>query len=789
MRLVPQNPGGNGFTKLASFVIIAAVLYLAKEVFVPIALAILLSFLLAPLVIRLSRWGCGKVLSVLLTVSFAFTIIAIIGWLVTAQIIQLAAQLPQYQENVRAKIIALKTPQRNGVLYRATGVVRELQKELESAAPAEAQPPATPSSPAAEKPVPVELKPSQPNSLQVIASMAAPVLKPLATAGAVVFFVVLMLFKREDLRERFLMLVSGGELNVATQAVDDATQRVSRYLVMQLVVNATYGIPIGIGLYFIGVPNAFLWGLLATLLRFIPFIGPWIAAAFPIALAFAVDPGWAKPILTIGLFLFVELVSNNVIEPWLYGASTGVSNIALLMAAIFWTWLWGAVGLLLSAPLTVCLLVLGKYVPGLRFLSILLGSDPVLDPEARFYQRMLAMDEDELGTLADDFRQKRSLGELYDNVIIPALILAEQDRHKGALAEMRQAFIVQTTRELIDTLGEREVRPNPENEGEENPPEPLRGPVLCIAARDEVDELASLMLAQLLGKRGIDARAVPAKTVAPQWFKQITQDRISTVCISSVPPFAVAPARQACRRLKQQFPHLTIIAGIWNIKAQPSEFSARFGPSAPDAIVTRLEDAVTRLEAVLESGNIKTAPAPAHSASPRQRAISAAPPPAAEPEEIFAAITRQTATILDVPVSLVTILPSDTGFWDAHGGVPPELASGAALRESAVCKNGSLCADILTIEDTTKDERFSGDPLFRERGVRFYVGVPLRTSEGELVGALCVTDTEPHQVSERAKTLLRNLAARLVEKIQQRPGKPAPQEPVKGDAVADLAVP
>jgi predicted PurR-regulated permease PerM len=771
MRLNDPSPASTGFTKLASFVIIAAVLYFAKEVFIPIALASLLSFLLAPLVVRLGRWGLGKIPSILLVVALASGLITVVGWLVMAQLLHLGEQLPNYQQNLHAKVLSIRKPHGGGLFAKTTSMLKALQKEVDSLTPDDDG--TGPNGVENEKALPVEIKKPKPTPFEVIENVAGPVLKPLATAGAVVFFVILMLFQREDLRERFLKLVSGGELNVATQAVDDATQRVSRYLLMQLIVNVCYGLPIGVGLYFIGVPNAFLWGLLATLLRFIPFVGPWIAASFPMILAFAVDPGWSKVIMTLGLYLVVEVLSNNIIEPWLYGASTGVSNIALLVAAIFWTWLWGTVGLLLSTPLTVCLLVLGKYVPGLSFLSILLGSEPVLEPEARFYQRMLAMDEEELLGLSEKFLEDHSVAELYDNILVPALGLAEEDRHKGALAELRQAFIVQNTRELIEMLADREPLSQDSvpisEEEEENKPVAL----LCIPAKDEADELAAFMLEQLLTKKGIRSRALSVKTLTRDIAKQIRKEQIQAVCISGIPPFAVTPARLICRRLKQEFPKLKVVVGIWSPMAQPTEVSNRLGTSFPDALVTRLADAANRLEAMLQEAPPLPAPSAAKARADAVEGVQRLRSLEPEPEEVFDSVTREAANILNVPVSLVSVIDTDQQFWKTHGGLPPDLAGSDGLRETTLCVTAATAEDVMEVEDVTKDDRFANDPLLQERGVRFYAGVPLRSSDGHVVGTLCITDTEPHQVSEQAKQRLRALGEKLIRNVERQQLQPA----------------
>src|SRR5690606_5486547 len=327
----------------------------------------------------------------------------------------------------------------------------------------------------------------------------------LGVAGITIVLLVAMLLQREDLRDRFIKVVSAGRINVATQAVDDAARRVSRYLFLQLIVNATYGLPVGLGLWIIGIPNALLWGLLATLLRFIPFLGPWIAAIFPVTLAAAVAPGWEPLIYTILLFVVMEVVSNNIVEVWLYGSGTGISNLALLVAAVFWTWIWGPIGLFLSTPMTVCLLVIGKYVPGLRFLSMLLGSEPVLEPPAQFYQRMLSMDFDAMLECAAETVERNGATEFYDTVFVPALILAEVDRHRGSLAEVRQRFIFESGRDLIDEL-DRRAGAADEEDVPTVVPAGSRAPRVFIAAvRDDADELVAYMLQHLLRDHGIHA--------------------------------------------------------------------------------------------------------------------------------------------------------------------------------------------------------------------------------------------------------------------------------------------
>lgn len=621
------------FFPLATFVIVVAILRFAEDVLIPVAFAVLLAFLLSPLVVRLIRWGLPRAIAIILTVTVAFAAIGGIGWLVTAQVIGLVQELPKHEENIRQKIVALKTPSTPTAMTRMSGMVENLRKEIKSAAPDK---PVTPPPPGEERPVLVELKRAELTPWELSRDILGPILRPLGIAGIVIVFVVVMLFQREDLRDRFIKLVSAGKLNVATQAIDDAASRVARYLGMQLVVNALYGVPIGIGLYFIGIPNALLWGLLATLLRYIPFVGPWIAAVFPIALSIAVDPGWTKLFYTLGLVVVMEVISNNFIEVVLYGASTGISSLALLVAAVFWTWLWGPAGLVLSTPLTVCLLVIGTYVPGLSYLSMLLGSDPVLEPPAQLYQRMLSMESEDMLDLAEKHIEEHSLEEFYENIFVPALLLAEQDRHGGSLPETRQRFIFQASRELIEELERQDELARlkaQDPEAKEDVAVPAAMPavplVLGVPARDEADELVASMLAHLLRRRGITAAVTPLAVPIDEAFKAADRSEVRAAFISALPPSAVGAARQMGRRLRARSPGTPVLVGVWRHRASHEELEKRLHASQPDEIVTMLAEAVEQIEAMVQGKRArprtpKAAPVIAHERPVRDNG-SAAP--------------------------------------------------------------------------------------------------------------------------------------------------------------------
>ena len=608
-----QTRTAHNSSSLVTIFIIVASLYFAQEVIIPFALAVLLTFLLTPATVRLRKWGIPRVPGVIIVVLSTAIVTGAVGWIVSLQLLDLANQLPQFQQNIHEKMQSANLPQ-GGLLSRANDFLSEVSEEFtpEAAAPEDEAAGQTPTG-TVDAPIYTRTAEQATSSIDAMKTMLGSLLGPVATAGIVLVFVVFMLIQREDLRDRLIRMMGPGQLNVTTQALDDAGHRVSRYLLMQLIVNATYGIPFGVGLYFIGVPSPLLWGILATLLRFIPYVGPWIAAAAPLSLAFAVDPGWNMLIMAVILFLTLELISNNIIEPLLYGASTGISVVALLLAALFWTWLWGPMGLLLSTPLTVCLVVLGKYMPQLEFLSIMLGDQPVLSPEARFYQRLLAMDQDEAMELAEKFLEDHSLVELYDTVIIPALHLAEQDRHRGDLDEFRQKFIYQAMSDIVTYLedhvdmekaveGEKRLSAKVEEAKAEGDRERFKEAkkdlptlVVCLPARDEADELAARMLAQLLQQRKIGARVVSAATLSAERIQEVEREGVQMVCISAVPPFASTHARYLCKSLRSHFPQVNTVVGLWHAAETPKKLQESICNAGGDTVVITLQQAVDRI--------------------------------------------------------------------------------------------------------------------------------------------------------------------------------------------------
>jgi predicted PurR-regulated permease PerM len=460
-------------------------------------------------------------------------------------------------------------------------------------------------------PLPVRVVPPPANGFQYLHAMLGPTLVPLALAGMVLIFTIFILIEQEDLRDRFLRLAGVAQLHAMTLALDDAGRRISRYLLMQLLVNACYGLCFGIGLFLIGIPNAILWGFIAGIFRIVPYAGVLVATSFPFILALAVFNGWGPPLLVLLLFALLELIAGNLIEPWLYGTHTGISSLALLVTTVFWTMIWGWAGLLLAIPLTVCVIVLGRYVPRMSFLHVLLGDETALSVEAQFYQRLLSLDQEAARTIADNFLKTHSLDSLYDNVFIPALSLAEQDRHKGAMDEKRESFFFLSVSEIISELGAYRAEVFPEkskklkarwtftghDERLASPAEPTSSPIriFCLPANDQADEISASMLAQLLERNGYGVLALPLGAEFEEVLSNLSPEPHDVVCISAVPPFAFAQARALCQRIRLILPEINIIAGVWGFSGDLEKAKERFGSTQPDRVVTTLAQAMEQI--------------------------------------------------------------------------------------------------------------------------------------------------------------------------------------------------
>jgi predicted PurR-regulated permease PerM len=596
---------------LAIGLIAIAALYFAREVFVPLALAVLLSFALGPLVALLRRWHFGRVPSVIAAVLLAFFVIFGVGSLIGGQLAHLAENLPQYQTNITDKIHSLRgSATGSGILGRASGILRDLSNEITKTTPPDDNKALSSSGGAAARgtkpqpPIPVEIHQPDPTALQIIQTIIGPLVQPLATTGIVIIFVVFFLLQREDLRDRFIRLAGARDLQRTTEGLDDAARRLSRYLLVQTAINASFGGLVGTGLWFIGIPNSVLWGILAMLLRFVPYIGPIIAAMFPATLAVAVDPGWSMLFWTCALFFTVEPILGQVVEPFLYGHSTGLSAVAVVVSAAFWTWLWGPVGLLLSTPLTLCLVVLGRHVERLEFLDIILGDQPALTLQENFYQRMLAGDPDEAARQAEDFLKERSLSTYYDEVAMGGLALAQLDVNRGVLEHERRVRIKEAVLEVIDDLSDHTSALSPLKDVEAVRAVTPRGHsqktaeashgriVMCVAGRGSLDEAAAAMLGQLLERQGIIARVVPSEAAATEHIFRLKVTDVEIVCLSYLEPGGFTSARYLVRRLRRRLPSVPIIVGFWTVSEDDAQQRDALKETGADLVVTSLRRAV-----------------------------------------------------------------------------------------------------------------------------------------------------------------------------------------------------
>jgi predicted PurR-regulated permease PerM len=573
------------------FVMIVVILYFGREVLVPITLALLLAFVLAPIVGLLRRLRLGRVPSVLLGVFLALGIILGIGGIIGSHIADLSGHLPQYAARVESKIAGLKA---YAVGHLADLAVLMRERKPPSVAPAVAPPVTVAPSATTTAPAPNSSPPpADASPLSIVEQYIGPVLSPFPTIGIVFVVAVFALLQQEDLRDRLIRLIGSDDLHRTTLAIDDGGRRLSRYFLTQLCINILFGLVVGIGLWLIGVPDPTLWGILSALLRFVPYAGALLSAALPMALAAAVEPGWAMVARTAVLYLLAESITGQVIEPMVYGRSTGLSPFAVIVAAIFWSWLWGPIGLILSTPLTLCLVVIGRHVKRLEFLDVMLGDRPALTPVESFYQRLLAGDADETQDHAELLLKDRSLSTYYEEVVIKGLQLAANDAHRGTLDYDRMERVKRTIKLLIHGLQSYEdapPAPSKEDQGIAAPrgygteptislipdggnveageiPETWRDPsaILCIAGRGPLDDAPASILAQLLGKHGMGARLVEYQDVSREQIDTLEVGGVTMVCILYL-DMSGNPAhlRYLMLRLRRRLPVGTpILVGVW----------------------------------------------------------------------------------------------------------------------------------------------------------------------------------------------------------------------------------
>jgi predicted PurR-regulated permease PerM len=582
-----------------SLILIVGALYVCRSVLIPVVLAVLLAFVLNPLVVSMQRRVLPRIPSVLLSLVLALTLIGAIGYAVATQVRSLLDDLPQHKDEIAAKLFELRQATQGSVFEQINGTVQDIEDQINELAKEHSQENETDTgsntenSPEAKKrrreqpaptPIPVRVESS---SFPMVQSVAGSVAESLVAAVLVLALVAFMLIKREDLRNRIIRLWGNGSVTSMTRALDDASTRISRFLLMQLIVNSCFGVCTAIGLWFIGVPYPVLWGFLGTCLRYIPYVGPWVAASFPLLVSVALLPGWKAPVMVFCLYLALELFISQAIEPLVYGQSIGVSEVALLIAAAFWTWLWGPLGLVLSTPLTACLAVMGRYVPQLEFFHILLGDEPALQPYLTYYQRLLARDEDEAAELIEDYMQSHDSETVFDEVLVPALSLARRNRERDQLTDADEEFMLRVAREQLSEV----LLPTDAKTADSN-----RQDVSCITvfgcpARDEMDELSLEMLQRLLDPGRCSFEVISPDSLTAEVVAKVQAEQAPVVCIGTLPPQSLAHTRYLCKRLRRHFPDLKILVGCWGWEGSRERIEERLKAAGADLMATSLLEA------------------------------------------------------------------------------------------------------------------------------------------------------------------------------------------------------
>ncbi|MDH2327023.1 AI-2E family transporter [Cereibacter sp. SYSU M97828] len=562
---------------LATIAAVIAIIYFAQSIILPLAIAMLLTFALSPLANALRKLGIPNLPAVLIVTTGAFAAVALFVLVVASQLSSLSASLPEFQANIIAKVDAIRdASSETGLVRRFSNMLAAINAEIGAGARDDLA--------GAPDPMQVEVIERQ-SIIGMVSSLILPLVSPIATAGLVVVIVVFMLLERAELRDRFIKLIGSDDLHRTTQVMQEAGGRVGRYLLILLTVNLIYAVPVGLGLWLIGVPNALLWGLLTLVLRFVPYIGTILSAAFPLFLAFAVSPDWSAVLWTLALFAAIELVTSNIIEPWLYGSRTGVSPLAIIVSAIFWTWLWGPLGLIISTPLTVCLVVLGKHLPQFALFDILFGDEPVLAPHSRLYQRLLAGDAVEATSRAHEALEDAYIGEYYRDVGIPALLIAQYDVQRGVLAQDQHDRLVLVAKAMVADLSDHVEAE--EEDAEEDGDRPGKGfRILCVGGRTDLDDVSASMLMQTMHAEGASARQIPHGDLLRERFRAVHAEEYDCVVLSFTDPSPSRASLLHIRRIKQAAPHLRVGVAIW---AMADEAEAKSDPEVRGAFSVRDE--------------------------------------------------------------------------------------------------------------------------------------------------------------------------------------------------------
>lgn len=590
--------------------VIVSALYLGHSVFVPLALAVLLSFVLSPPVVWLRKLHLPRPVAVAVVVVVTVFTVGSLGLALARQVGDLGNDLPRYESTLREKLKTLRTGfAQSSLVDRATATLNELSKELESRGGSAATP-APPATRDAGRPIPVEVHAPPERPLDTLQRIVAALLNPLTTTGVVLLLVIFILLQREDLRDRVIRLAGAGDIETTTTALNDAADRLSRLFLVQSAMNAGYGIAIGLGLWALGVPSPALWGVLAALMRFVPYIGAILAAVFPVLLAAAVDPGWSMALSVLALYLVIEPAVGHFLEPWAQGQSTGLSPLAIVVSTIFWTALWGPIGLLLATPLTMCLVVLGRHVEGLAFLDVVLGDQPALSPPEIFYQRLLAGSTAEAAEQAEKMIGDGSLAAYFDDVAIPGLRLAANDRHRGIIDDARMLDLLEGTQGLLEDVGEPESTKVSAVNGTDTAAAPeveptnvqldsaWRGPeprVLCLGIRSPLDTAAAAMLAQAIRQNGISAQAVVAAQAS-----EIDLSRVRIVWLSALDAaHSNAHIRYIVRRLRRLKPDLIFCGAFWDGSDAKAVIEEAHIASVSSTVAAAVQSTIERAQAIV----------------------------------------------------------------------------------------------------------------------------------------------------------------------------------------------
>jgi predicted PurR-regulated permease PerM len=577
-----------GIYRLLLSISIICCLYFGQNILMPLALAGLFAFLLSPAVIFLERW-LGRVVSTLIVVTLFGLSIGLVGFIITNQVVEFSEKLPDYKVNIENKLNALDVPKNktfNGIL----DTIDDLKTKLPGQAVKHPQ---------GQRAVNVIEETPSTDFTVFLKNIFSYLLNIVGSTGFIFLLVIVMLFAREDLRGRFIRLIGPRKISATTRAMSDASYRVTHYLMMQFVLNVVYGVFIAIGLYSLGIPNAILWGGLAAILRFIPFFGAYLGAVVPVIVAFAIASDWATPILTLLMFIFLDLITVHVMEPLLSGPTTGISPLALVLSAVFWTLLWGPVGLLLSTPLTVCIVVMGRHIPKLAFISVLLGNEQALALYEECYQRLVAIETTEVLALINNHLKSNALANVFDAVFIPILSAAETDRRNEILEDDQVAFLHQNIQDiLLDIRDQKDLMVKPKGnvvEMEKSAEGIGEFKVLCIPAAYEREELASIMLMEILSRLNFTADVLTNYS-KDDIIEAVKVGHYDSVCLSLVSPFPISQARNLCADIRKASPETKLVFGLWGMKDSNFGIEKRLKSNKADSIVSSLTEAVTELE-------------------------------------------------------------------------------------------------------------------------------------------------------------------------------------------------